>query len=140
MAGASSAGARLRRRDPKTDEQKEDLGIILAATLTLLALVIGFSVSMASNRYDQRKNFEKANAIGTEMLRAGLLPPADAAKVRGLLGAYLDQRILFYINQDGARRTQIDRSPASCKPTSEPRSASRAAHSQRRSQPWCSPA
>ena len=33
---------------------------------------------MASNRYDQRKNFEEAeaNAIGTEMLRADLLPLA----------------------------------------------------------------
>ena len=67
---------------------------------------------MASTRYDQRKNLEEAeaNAIGTEMLRADLLPPADAANVRSLLGAYLDQRILFYINQDDTRQTQIDQS------------------------------
>ena len=67
---------------------------------------------MASSRYDQRKNLEEAeaNAIGTEMLRADLLPPADAANVRSLLGAYLDQRILFYINRDDTRRTQIDQS------------------------------
>ncbi|MET4176869.1 hypothetical protein [Bradyrhizobium sp. LA7.1] len=110
---ATLAGSWLHNRDPKArDEQKEDLGIILAATLTLLALVIGFSVSMASNRYDQRKNFEEAeaNAIGTEVLRADLLPPAGAAKVRELLGAYLDQRILFYMNPDDERRIQIDRS------------------------------
>ena len=45
----------------------------------MLALIIGFSISMASSRYDQRKNREEAeaNAIGTEMLRADLLPPAD---------------------------------------------------------------
>jgi hypothetical protein len=75
-------------------------------------LIIGFSVSMASNRYDQRKSLEEAeaNAIGTEMLRADLLPPADAANVRRLLGAYLDQRILFYVNRDGARQTEIDKS------------------------------
>lgn len=93
-------------------EQHEDLGIILGATLTLLALIIGFSISMASSRYDQRKNLEEAeaNAIGTEMLRADLLPPADAGNVRRLLSAYLDQRILFYINQDDARQTQIDQS------------------------------
>ena len=55
---------------------------------------------MATERYDQRKNFEEAeaNAIGTELLRADLLPPDDAARVRKLLGDYLDQRILFYIN------------------------------------------
>jgi hypothetical protein len=110
---ASAAGSWLRTRNPSTgDEHNEDLGIILAATLTLLALIIGFSSSMATNRYDQRKNLEEAeaNAIGTEILRADLIPPADAANVRRLLGAYLDQRILFYINQDDTRQPQIDQS------------------------------
>ena len=110
---ASVMGSWLRRRNSSAeDEQREDLGIILGATLTLLALIIGFSISMASSRYDQRKNLEeaKANAIGTEMLRADLLPPADAAHVRSLLGAYLDQRILFYINRDATRQPQIDQS------------------------------
>ncbi len=53
---------------------------------------------MAINRYDQRKNYEEAeaNAIGTEYVRADLLPAADAAKVSALLRKYLDQRILFY--------------------------------------------
>ncbi len=108
---ASVAGSWLRRRDPNAaDERNEDIGVILAATLTLLALIIGFSFSMATNRYDQRKNFEEAeaNAIGTEILRADLLPPADAATVRKLLGDYLDQRILFYLDKDDAVRTQID--------------------------------
>ncbi len=94
---ASVMGAWLHRRYRSAeDEAHEDLGIILGATLTLLALIIGFSVSMASTRYDQRKNLEEAeaNAIGTEMLRADLLPPADAANVHSLLAAYLDQRIL----------------------------------------------
>src|SRR5215475_11789809 len=79
-------------------EMREDFGIILAATLTLLGLIVGFTFSMALNRYDQRKNYEEeeANAIGTEYLRAGLLPAADAAKVRSLLLNYLDQRIAFY--------------------------------------------
>ena len=108
---ASVAGSWLRRRDPNAaDERNEDIGVILAATLTLLALIIGFSFSMATNRYDQRKNFEEAeaNAIGTEILRADLLPPADAATVRKLLGDYLDQRILFYSIRTMLRRTQID--------------------------------
>ena len=67
---------------------------------------------MASTRYDQRKNLEEAeaNAIGTEILRADLLPPPDAANVRSLLGAYLDQRILFFINKDDTRQPQIDQS------------------------------
>ena len=85
---ASVMGSWLRRRNSSAeDEQREDLGVILGATLTLLALIIGFSISMASSRYDQRKNLEEAeaNAIGTEMLRADLLPPADAAHVAAFL-------------------------------------------------------
>jgi hypothetical protein len=108
---ASLAGSWLRRRNPVAgDERDEHLDVILAANLTLLALIIGFSFSMATNRYDQRKNFEEAeaNAIGTEILRADLLPPADAANVRTLLGVYLDQRIVFYIDHDDAHRAPID--------------------------------
>ena len=73
------------------------LRIVVGATLTLLGLLIGFSFSMAINRYDQRKLYEEAeaNAIGTEYLRLGLLS-GDTSKVRELLRAYLDQRILFY--------------------------------------------
>jgi hypothetical protein len=107
----SMAGVWLRRRYPDiTDEHKDNLSVILSATLTLLALIIGFSFSMATERYDQRKNFEEAeaNAIGTELLRADLLPPDDAARVRKLLGDYLDQRIVFYINKDDAERARID--------------------------------
>jgi hypothetical protein len=107
----SMAGCWLRRRNPSAgDERNEHLGVILAATLTLLALIISFSFSMATNRYDQRKNFEEAeaNAIGTEILRADLLPAADTANVRKLLREYLNQRLLFYLNEDDNRRTRID--------------------------------
>jgi hypothetical protein len=81
-----------------------------AAALTLLGLIIGFSFSMAINRYDQRKNYEEAeaNAIGTEYLRADLLPAADAAKVRTLLRSYLDQRVLFYTTRDAQKLRLIN--------------------------------
>ena len=72
---SSESGAWLRRRySDASDEQNEALGVILGATLTLLALIIGFSFSMATNRYEQRKTFEEAeaSAIGTELLRADL--------------------------------------------------------------------
>src|SRR5215467_11316362 len=89
---------------------RDDFGVILGATLTLLALIIGFTFSMALTRYDQRKNYEEAeaNAIGTEYVRAGLLPAADPGKVRTLLVKYLDQRILFYSTTDVRRLAQID--------------------------------
>jgi len=96
---ASRLGASFHQRRPHlTDKDREDFNIVLGATLTLLGLIIGFSFSMATGRYDQRKIYEEAeaNAIGTEYVRADLLPEADAAQVRGLLSSYLQQRIDFY--------------------------------------------
>ena len=55
------AGSWLRRRYPTADEEhNEHISVVLAATLTLLGLIIGFSFSMAANRYEQRKNFEES--------------------------------------------------------------------------------
>jgi hypothetical protein len=88
----------LRRRMPLDPDARDDFNVVLTATLTLLGLIIGFSFSMATSRYDLRKNYEEAeaNAIGTAIVRAGLLPAADAPKVRALLASYLDSRITFY--------------------------------------------
>ena len=106
---SSWAGTRLKRRHALEEGARDDFGVIQAATLTLLGLILGFSFSMAINRYDQRKNLEEeeANAIGTEYLRADLLPAADAAKVKGLLERYTEQRIAFYVTRDLDEYTQI---------------------------------
>ena len=107
---AAQYGASWRKRRPLKDDEREDFGVIQAATLTLLGLIIGFSFSMAIGRYDQRKNYEEAeaNAIGTEYVRAGLLPAADAAKVRAQLMKYLDLRILFYRTRWEGELQRID--------------------------------
>lgn len=109
---------RLRFRELAKDV-REDYGIIIAAALTLLGLLIGFTFSMAISRYDLRKHYEaeEANAIGTEYFRAEILSPADAAKVRALLKDYTDQRIRFYyahhesdgheVSQTSARTTDL---------------------------------
>jgi hypothetical protein len=87
-----------KKKHLEDDASGADAGLVLGATLTLLGLIIGFTFSMAISRYEQRKNYEEAeaNAIGTEYVRADLLPAADAQKVRALLANYTDQRILFY--------------------------------------------
>ena len=84
--------------------------MIAGAALTLLALLIGFTFSMATARYDQRKNYEEAeaNAIGTEYVRIGLMPTADAARTRKLLKSYLDQRVLFYTTRDADALDRIN--------------------------------
>src|SRR5438309_1999207 len=80
---SARCGALVRKRSPLDEEMRQDFSVLLGAALTLLGLIIGFSFSMAAGRYDQRKNLEEAeaNAIGTEYLRAALLPAADAAKL-----------------------------------------------------------
>ena len=95
---------------PFQDGERQDFEVVVAATLTLLGLIIGFSFSMVISRYDQRKNYEEeeANAIGTEYVRAGLLPAGDAAKVRELLRNYLNQRVLFYSIRDEAQLGQVN--------------------------------
>ena len=96
------------------EEMRDDFGVVQTAMLTLLGLLIGFTFSMAVSRYDQRKNYEEAeaNAIGTEYVRADLLPAADASKVRDLLRSYLQQRIRFYTIREEFELRQIDASTA----------------------------
>src|SRR5271170_922500 len=109
---AAWIGARVRARTRKDlpEDLREDFSVLLAASLTLLGLIIGFSFSMATTRYDQRKNLEEeeANAIGTEYLRADLLPASDAAQIRTLLRQYTDLRIQFYRTRSGSELDRIN--------------------------------
>jgi hypothetical protein len=101
--GATKAGVfAVRRIRPLAAEAREDYNVVLTATLTLLGLIIGFTFSMAVSRYDQRKDYEEeeTNAIGTEYVRADLLPSADRGQVQELLRKYVEQRILFYTTRD----------------------------------------
>ncbi len=95
---------------PIEEQDRSDFGTVETATLTLLGLIIGFSFSMAISRYDQRKNYEaaEANAIGTEYLRADVLPAGDAVLVRELLKKYIDLRVQSYTARDTAQLSKID--------------------------------
>jgi hypothetical protein len=97
-------------RSDFSDDMRSDFGVIQSATLTLLGLIIGFSFSMAIGRYDLRKTYEEAeaNAIGTEYVRADLLPPEEAPTLRGLLRQYTDLRVRFYNTRDRDELNQID--------------------------------
>ncbi|HUL65740.1 MAG TPA: hypothetical protein VLW55_14080 [Burkholderiaceae bacterium] len=110
LASAAWLGAIVSKLRPVPEDNLTDFSLISSATLTLLGLIIGFSFSMAVGRYDQRKNYEEeeANASGTEYVRAGLLPAADAAKVRTLLADYIDQRVAYYTIADEEQLRQIN--------------------------------
>ena len=91
-----------RQRVLSDDDARTDFGVVQTATLTLLGLIIGFSFSMATGRYDLRKGYEEAeaNAIGTEYVRTDLLPPDEGARAKALLREYTAERIRFYTSQN----------------------------------------
>jgi hypothetical protein len=104
-------GARvLGRYASEGQNAREDFRTVLAACLTLLGLIVGFSFSMAVSRYDLRQIAEsaEADAIGTEYARADLLPPSEAETTRQLLRSYLTERLLFFGARDRDRFRQID--------------------------------
>ncbi len=111
MAGATAFGTLvLRRLRPIEKDGRDDFNIIQGATLTLLALLIGFTLSMAVGRYDQRKNLEEeeANAIGTEYLRVDLVEGPDAERLKVLLVSYLDHRIHYYQTRNPERLREVE--------------------------------
>jgi hypothetical protein len=115
LFGAAQIGDQLRKRMLLLKkEERHDFGVVLGATLTLLGLLIGFSFSMAVSRYDQRKNYEEAEAkaVSTEYVRADLLPANDASRIRALLREYVDQRRLFYTTSSPQRIAKIKQDTA----------------------------
>ncbi len=95
-----------------TSAEHSDLYIVRNATFTLLAVILGFSLSMAVSRYDLRKSYEEAeaNAIGTEYARLDLLPAETASATRQLLTDYTRLRLIYYASQDPEelRRAESD--------------------------------
>jgi len=103
-------GAAFRSRMTLPESARADFGIVLGAILTLLGLIIGFTFSMATTRYDQRKNLEEeeANAIGTEYVRVDFLAAGDAARLKDLLRQYTKLRVQFYNANYGAELDRIN--------------------------------
>ena len=70
-------------------EEGKNVATLEAAVLGLLALMIGFTFSMALNRFEARRDalMTEANAIGTAALRARLLPrPLRRRELEALQG------------------------------------------------------
>ncbi len=76
------------------DEVKALTGSVQASVLGLLALLLGFTFSMSMQRFDNRSMalIDEANAIGTAMLRADLLPVEQRAETKAQLLEYAKAR------------------------------------------------
>ncbi len=94
---ANETGFRLGRYiQGRTDDEIKTLtGSIQASILGLLALLLGFTFSMSMQRFDSRSQalIAEANAIGTVVLRAELLPEQHRQTARRMLAQYVDLRI-----------------------------------------------
>ncbi|RKG86052.1 hypothetical protein D7W82_17695 [Corallococcus sp. CA049B] len=85
------AGHRLSHRKPGLG----DVSALQASVLGLVALLLAFSFSMASDRYSMRRALvvKESNAIGTLYLRLGFLPEPSRGEMRAWLRRYTDLRL-----------------------------------------------
>jgi hypothetical protein len=89
-----AVGRRLRRH---VDVLREPFGVIQAALLGLVALVLALGLTMAVGRYDARRAavVDEANAIGTTYLRAQTLREPERTRSLELLRAYTDAVVAY---------------------------------------------
>ena len=96
MFGATGIGIAIGRslRDRKSG-LREPLGVVQAALVGLVALLLAFGLSMAVDRYETRRAAVvlEANAIGTTYLRAQTLAEPERSESISLLKQYGDARI-----------------------------------------------
>ena len=83
------------RRHTPTDGEKSSVNFATAGMMGLLAFLLGVSLSMASDRYQQRRDsvLAEANAIGTAWLRATVATGAEGEAMQRLLRDYTETRI-----------------------------------------------
>jgi hypothetical protein len=109
MLVASWLGSWLRRKHDRTrgkDEKGSDKeGLIVSSVMGLLALLVGFTFSLALDRYDNRRSgvLEEANAIGTTYLQTQLLDAPHRERLSQLLVAYADNRLALSQAAPGAQ-------------------------------------
>jgi hypothetical protein len=95
MLAASEIGFTLARRfHAAGGAPSSEVSAIQGAVLGLLALLLGFSFSVAMSRFEARKELirDEANVIGTAYLRTELLPEPHRTNVARAMRQYLDTR------------------------------------------------
>jgi hypothetical protein len=96
MMALQEVGRRMGARDhERSGGKKVEGGPAAGAVYGLLGLLVAFSFSGASSRYESRYRLivEEANAIGTAWLRLDVLPSAAQPAIRDLMRRYTDMRI-----------------------------------------------
>ena len=106
-------GRRFGLRGKAREKESAGTGALAGAVYGLLALIIAFTFSGATSRFDARRHLvvEEANAIGTAYLRVDMVPPAAQPPLRDSFRRYLDARIEAYrkLPDLAAARAELDR-------------------------------
>ena len=81
----------------RDEARKSLISGVQGAMLGLLGLLLGFTFSMAVNRFETRRDLvlKEANTIGTACLRAGMLPEAHRMPSKELFRQYVDARLKY---------------------------------------------
>jgi hypothetical protein len=93
VASVTAAGLVLGRRLRRHHETlREPFGVLQAALLGVVGLILAFGLSLAVGRYEDRRAavVSEANAIGTTYLRAQLLAEPARTRSLALLRRYTD--------------------------------------------------
>jgi hypothetical protein len=92
LFGSSLAGYQLAltSRINEDSHHHEQINSLREGLFVLLGLLLGFTVAMVLPRFDERRQLvvDEANAIGTTMLRAEMLPEPERSKSLELLRQY----------------------------------------------------
>jgi hypothetical protein len=101
------AGRRLRAH---AEALREPVGVVQAALLGLVALILAFGLTMAVGRYDSRRAavVEDANAIGTTYLRAQTLREPIRTRSLELLVGYTDASIALSHSTPGSAAARAE--------------------------------
>jgi hypothetical protein len=88
----------VRRMAKDSEGAQAGVGAVEGAIFGLMGLMIAFSFSGATSRFDTRRQLivEEANAIGTAYLRLDLLPAGAQPALRENFRRYLDSRLEVY--------------------------------------------
>jgi hypothetical protein len=102
----SFLGSRLRAH---ADTLREPFGVLQAALLGLVALILAFGLTMAVGRYDTRRAavVADANAIGTTYLRAQMLREPIRTRSLDALRRYTDA-VIAYSNEVPGTDAQLE--------------------------------
>ena len=114
MALGAELGYRRGRRGRQTSDEPTRTQIISiqAATLGLLALLLGFTFAMALSRFEYRRQMvvQESNAIGGAVLRARFLPTSRDEEVNALFRRYVQVRLESVLRtaQGSSDRERLD--------------------------------